>query len=121
MTTTLTNYQQAARTLLDQAFEDLAAGDLPQASKKGWEAADHMLKAVAQQRGWEYQNTAAYYRVAMKIVAETGEDQIRSWSAVARSLLNNFYDNLAYPEYTAGGLKNVRKLIDRLEQLLETE
>ncbi|MXX64822.1 MAG: hypothetical protein F4Z36_07115, partial [Acidimicrobiia bacterium] len=56
MTTTLTNYQQAARTLLDQAFEDLAAGDLPQASKKGWEAADHMLKAVAQQRGWEYQN-----------------------------------------------------------------
>ena len=121
MTTTLTNYQQAARTLLDQAFEDLYAGDLPQASKKGWEAANHMLKAVAQQRGWEYQNTAAYYRVAMKIVAETGEDQIRSWSAVASGLHQNFYENLASHLVIKGGLKNVRKLIDRLEQLLETE
>ena len=121
MATTLTNYRQAARTLLDQGFEELAAGDTRQASEKGWGAAAQMLKAIAQQRGWEHQSHAAIYKVINKIVAETGQDQIRTWCAVADALHRNFYENLAPPEYVAGGLEDVRKLIDRLEPLLETE
>ena len=39
-------YQQASQRFLDQAKQELAAGDLQQASEKGWGAAAQMLKAI---------------------------------------------------------------------------
>ena len=48
MTMTTQTYQQASQRFLAQAKEELAAGDLQQASEKGWEAAAHMLKAIAE-------------------------------------------------------------------------
>ena len=44
-------YQQASQRFLAQAKQELAAGDLPQASEKGWGATAQILKAVAEQRG----------------------------------------------------------------------
>ena len=41
---------------LTQAFEKLEKGDLPQAPEKGWGAATKMLKAIAQERGWDHFN-----------------------------------------------------------------
>ena len=48
LTMTTQTYQQASQRFLAQAKEELAAGDLQQASEKGWEAAAHMLKAIAE-------------------------------------------------------------------------
>ncbi|MCY3651628.1 MAG: hypothetical protein OXG89_01165 [bacterium] len=121
MTTTLTNYQQAARTLLDQGFEELAAGDTRQASEKGWGATAQMLKAVAEQRGWEHKSHAALFKVVNKTVAATGDLNIHSRFAIANALHQNFYENLAESEYVLNGLQEIRWLIDRLEVLLETE
>ena len=47
-------YQQASQRFLAQAKQELAAADLPQASEKGWGATAQILKAVAEQRGWEH-------------------------------------------------------------------
>ena len=113
-------YRQAARTLLDQGFEELAAGDTRQASEKGWGAAAQMLKAIAQQRGWEHQSHAAIYKVINKIVAETADKSISSMFFAANGLHQNFYENWGDAEYVTNGLEDVRKLIDRLEPLLET-
>ena len=46
-------YQQASERLLAQARQEQADGDLAQASEKGQGATAQMLKAVAEQRGWE--------------------------------------------------------------------
>ena len=59
---TTQTYQQASQRFLAQAKEELAAGDLQQASEKGWGAAAQMLKAIAEQRGWEHVSRAAEQR-----------------------------------------------------------
>ena len=41
-------YQQASQRFLDQAKQELATGDLLQASEKGWGAAAQMIKAIAE-------------------------------------------------------------------------
>lgn len=48
-------YQVAIGQLLRQAREELTAGDVRQASEKGWGAAAQILKAIAARRDWEHQ------------------------------------------------------------------
>ena len=45
---TTQTYQQASQRFLAQAKEEMAAGDLQQASEKGWVAATQMLKGHRQ-------------------------------------------------------------------------
>ena len=51
---TTQKYLESTRSLLSQAKTEPAAGDIRQASEKGWGAAAQMVKAVAQQRGWQH-------------------------------------------------------------------
>ena len=116
--TTLT-YQDAARHLLAQGLEELAKGDSRQASEKGWGATAQMIKAVASSRGWKHDSHAALYRVVDRLVRETGDDGIRNRFGVANGLHQNFYENWGNADYVAGGLADVRELLDRLEPLLD--
>ena len=114
-------YQEAARHLLAQAFDELADGDSRQASEKGWGAAAQMIKAVAAGRGWKHNNHAALYAVVNRLVNETGDDRIRNRFGIANGLHQNFYENWGSTEYVAGGLADVRDLLDRLEPLVERQ
>ena len=116
--TTLT-YQDAARHLLAQGFEELAEGDSRQASEKGWGAAAQMIKVVAASRGWKHDSHASLYRVIDRLVRETGDDDIRKRFSTANALHQNFYENWGSADYVAGGLADVRTLLDILEQLLD--
>ncbi len=118
--TTLT-YQDAARHLLAQGFEELAEGDSRQASEKGWGAAAQMIKAVASIRGWKHDSHAALYRVIDRLVRENGDDGIRVRFGMANALHQNFYENWGSADYVAGGLAEVRVLLDKLEPLLDRE
>ena len=51
-----TTYREQSRIFLSQAYEELAKGDLQQASEKGWGAASQMVKAIAQERGWRHRS-----------------------------------------------------------------
>ena len=53
MVTRLT-YRNQSKAFLEQAHNELRAGDLLQASEKGWGAASQMVKAVAESRGWQH-------------------------------------------------------------------
>ncbi len=55
---TTQQYLQASERFLAQARRELADDDLAPASEKGWGAATQMLKAIAEQRGWEQAATA---------------------------------------------------------------
>jgi len=111
-------YQEAARLLLAQGFVELEAGDVRQASEKGWGAAAQMVKAVAEDRGWRHKTHAALFVVIDRMVSETGDKVIGDSFRSACGLHQNFYENWGSEKYVAGGLDNVQDLLDRLEPLV---
>ena len=114
---TTQTYLSASRTLLDQARAELAAGDVRQASEKGWGAAAQMVKAVAQQRGWEHGGHRQLFQVARRLRDETGNPEIRRLFAVARDLHVNFYEEWLDAPTVAEDLDDVARFIDLLEPL----
>ena len=115
VTAQVQTYQEASRKLLAQGFAELAQGDTRQASEKGWGATAQMLKAVAEQRGWEHQGCRPIRRVASLLADETGDDEIRRLYRVAHSLHTNFYEDLDTAEDVKAGLEDVQRLLDKLE------
>ncbi len=109
--------QEASWTLLAQAEEELAQGDIRQASEKAWGAAAQIVKAVAQQRGWPHQRHAALFRVIASLAEETGDDQLRNLFQVANSLHTNFYENWDTADNVSAALGDVRLLVDKLAPL----
>ena len=103
--------------MLAQAQSELAAGDVRQASEKGWGAAAQMVKSVAERRGWSHRSHAALYNAVARLTAETGDEEIRRLFAVAGDLHVNFYENWNNTENVAAGLADVQRLLDRLEPL----
>ena len=115
---TTEQYQLLSEHYLAQAREELAAGDLPQASEKGWGATAQLLKAIAAQRGWEHKRHRHYHRIANRLRAETGDGEIRRLFGVANLLHENFYENDMGPDDVAEGLDDVAALLDKLRPLL---
>ena len=56
----VTDHLAQAEERLDRARRHLADGRLHKASRKGWSAAEHMAKAVAEAQGWEYERHADF-------------------------------------------------------------
>ena len=110
-------YREASRLLLTQAQSELAAGDVRQASEKGWGAAAQMVKSVAEQRGWSHRSHAALYNAVARLVSETGDDEIRRLFDVAGNLHVNFYENWNNADNVAASLADVQRLLDRLKPL----
>ena len=51
---TTQKHREDSRHLLNLARRELAAGDVRQASGKGWGAAAQILKSVAEDRSWDH-------------------------------------------------------------------
>ena len=115
---TTQQYQQASAQFLAQARQELADGDLPQASEKGWGATAQILKTIAERRGWEHNRHRHYHRIISRLRAETGDGNIRRLFGVANLLHENFYENDMETDDVADGLNDVEALIDKLIPLL---
>ena len=115
---TAMQYQQASAHFIAQARAELAAGDLPQASEKGWGATAQMLKAIADQRGWEHNRHRHYLTIISRLRAETGDGAIRRLFSSASALHENFYENEMTTDDVADGLDDVAALLDKLQPLL---
>ena len=111
-----TTYREQSRVFLAQASEELARGDLRQASEKGWGAAAQIVKAAAEARGWEHDGRSALYRVISNLVKETGDSDIRYLFAAAGNLYS--YGDILDAEYIEFYLSRVRTLIEKVEALL---
>ena len=102
-------YRNDSRTLLAQGRAELAQGDVHQASEKGWGAAALMLKAIAEQRGWEHGKHRHLSRMASRLRAETGDRDIYRWYQVADALHGNFYEDETAPEDIGESLDDVAR------------
>ena len=116
---TTQQYQQASEHFLEQARGELAEGDLPQASEKGWGAVVQILKAVAEQRGWEHTRHRHHLVTTSRLRSETGDADIRRFFNSASALHENFYENTMEASEVAVGLDDVEVLMDKLILLLD--
>ena len=114
---TTQKYREASRHLLTQGRAELASGDTLQASEKGWGAAAQMLKAIAEERGWEHGKHRHLSRVASRLRAETGDRDVFRWFQVAEALHGNFYEDQMEPTDIGDSLDDVEGLLDKLEPL----
>ena len=116
---TTQQYQQASEHFLTQARRELADGDLPQASEKGWGATVQILKAVAEHRGWEHSRRRHHLVTVSRLRAETGDGYIRRLFRAASDLHENFYENTLPAFEVAESLDDVEALLDKLRPLLD--
>lgn len=116
---TTRQYQQASEKFLAQARRELADGDLAQASEKSWGATTQMLKAIAEQQGWEHHRHRHYHRAASRLRAETGDGEIRRLFNSASALHENFYENDMDTDLVAESLDDVEALLAKLLPLLD--
>ena len=107
-----TTYREQSRIFLAQAHEELAKGDLQQASDKGWGAASQMVKAIAEEKGWLHTSHRHLYDVINSLESETGDSEFTALFSSAGDLHINFYENRYSPN-------NVRHLLGRVERFVE--
>jgi hypothetical protein len=84
-------HARAARTFLEAADQEFAAGDVLQGSEKLWGAAAHAVMAIAQERGWRFNSHGALKDAARRLSEEYADLSIRDRFAVAEKFHGNFY------------------------------
>ena len=87
-------------------------------SEKGWGAAAQILKAVAEDRGWDHGKHRHLSRVASRLRAELGDGDIFTFYMVADSLHGNFYEDEYVAADVAEALDKVGLLIGKLDPLV---
>ena len=105
----------ASRSLLEQAEREYRAGDVLQASEKGWGAAAHAVKAIAERRGWEHGRHGLLVRAARRISNELEQPRVWELFQVASAQHQNFYEGWLDDEDVEQGLVRVRELLALLE------
>ena len=113
-----TTYREQSRIFLAQAYEELAKGDLPQASEKGSGAAAQMVKAVAQQRGWPHSTDRELYGVVSALRLELIDPELSVQFSAASSLRVNFCENWFAAQDVEDHIRRVEKFLSRLQKLL---
>ena len=110
-----------AREFLGRAREYLTAGDLHQASEKGWGAAAHMAKAVALAQGMTYERHSHFHQVMNRARQLTGSDRLRMLHGRADVLHVNFYELGGGLDASAisSDLDDMAELLDLLQPLTE--
>ena len=110
-------YRNDSRRLLTHARIELEAGDLRQASEKGWGAAALMLKSIAERRSWEHERHRHFSRIASRLRSELGDGDLYRQFRVAEGLHENFYEDTLPAEDIALDLLDVERLLDLIEPL----
>jgi len=110
-------HSNISRDFLAKAEQALAEDDLLQASERGWGAAAHMVKGIAESRGLSHDGHRALYSAVNVLAHESGDRDIRVLFSVASALHSNFYENWMPQEMVADDLAQVRRLLEKLESL----
>ena len=113
---TVAFHADTSRMMMGQAGVELANGDSLQASEKGWGAAAHAVKAIAEGRGWGHKDMADLFRVASRLADEMDRPEIRRLFMVANGLHINFYEGWLDDEAIALNLASVRRLLAMLDE-----
>ena len=109
--TTETQYRSAATQLLQQARQELARGDVRQASEKGWGAAAQAVKAVAESRDWKHNTHAGLFNIVTRLSEETRNNDLDRMFVTASGLHINFYENWLTTNMVGVGIEEVAQFV----------
>ena len=110
---------QISKRLIQQAREELAAGDRLQATEKAWGALAQMLKAHGQQRGWlNLGGHRTVGHIAQHLESEYEEIDVLRAYVGADNGHRNFYDNEMSPPEIEGIITVVESVLPPLEGAL---
>ena len=118
MTQQTKTYRERSREYLAKAFRELEAGDLTQASEKGWGAAAQIVKAVADERGMDHRSHRNILVAAQSFARETADISVQEAFDYAQSLHGNFYEDIFIYGEVEWRLQRVARFVERLERLL---
>ena len=115
----IADYRSQARELIAKSRDHLAAGNLHQASEKGWAAASHMAKAVAVAQVWQYDNPEGFNQVLYQARELSGNPQIHILRGIANELHRNRYKRKRHlnPRDIGESLEQIAELLDLLTPL----
>ena len=115
----IADYLAQSREFMVKARQYLAAGDLHQASEKGWGAASHMVKAVALAQGWRYEWHSDFNRLLNDLAIDTENDRVFDLRGAANVLHGSFYERRRNLNGKAiqRDLSRVAELLDLLDPL----
>ena len=113
---TVAFHMDTSQVMMGQAAPELANGDRLQASEKGWGAASHGVKAIAEGRGWRHKSHADLFRVVRRLSDEMEQPDIQKLFRSASALHINFYEGWLNDEIIAQNLARVRLLLAMLNE-----
>jgi uncharacterized protein (UPF0332 family) len=118
-TAEIADYEAQAREFLAKSREYLDQGELHQASEKGWGAAAHMAKAVAQAQGWKYDTHPDFSEVMYQARLATGNASLGGLRSIANELHFNYYRRKRHlnPDAIREDLERIAELLDILHPL----
>ena len=111
-------YQERSRAFLSQAHEELATGDLEQASEKAWIAAALAVEAAAEQRGLIHESHNHLFGVVCVLVEESGNQELRQFFKTADELHHNFYEHRLTTDEISDDIGEVERFVEGVEGFL---
>ena len=111
---------ELAKSFLQRSKSYLEQGDLHQASKKGWGAASHIVKAVAAANGWEYEHHDQFDGVIVNASQKYRHPSLRDKADAAHGLHISFYKRKQFIDIdaTRERIENVEYVIGVLEPFI---
>ncbi len=114
-------YLGQAERFFIQGEEELNKKDLQQSSEKFWGSASQIVKAYAEEKGWQHNGHAWLFTAVDKISQEAKDETIKGGFVTASALHTNFYEGwLTEGEIKYSSLQ-IRKFIDKIKILIENE
>ena len=99
--------------------DELARGELEEASNKLWGAAAHAIKAVAETRGWPHDAHALLEAAVLRLIREqNAPPHLYGQYFIASAYHRHFYGNPPPPD--AGKIRNGKDLIAEFIRSLES-
>ena len=85
---------RAALGFLEQAEQELASGDMRQASEKLWGAATDAVTAIAMQRGWRHRSHRDLKNAVQRLASEQDDMTLQAEFAAAEKFHINYYHDV---------------------------
>ena len=118
MTTHADHPTDTVNELVAEARTCLAEGDLMQASANGWRAAEQMVEAVAEKRGWDHADRGDLYRTVDRLAEELPGQRLQNLFRSADAIDQNSYGDDMPTAMVAGGIDDVERFAAALESHL---
>ncbi len=111
-------HQERGRHFLSLIDDELARGELEEASNKVWGAAAHAIKAVAQSRGWQHHAHSLLEEAVYRLIHEENAPRdLLIQYMTASAYHQRFYGSPPDAAYIRAGKELITEFVATLESL----